>query len=416
MCGNILPTVASHHPGIVCDNNLQFDFGGAAQPILVAAAIDYDTKNGNVHGAISKLVESRAKDQRLEQLGLTPPSAPGTSWPPKSEIAIRREKEREMEGGTILIGRHTFKEYMHGLKRGWTVPITVDKVDEEEALAMTLADDGVFDERDTPPGVSEFGGDDDIPTHVDSGNPAQTGVTAAPPRSALFSPLQTLRAPPGLTARTPSSSSSPASPTHSLNPALTTPPATIPAQPPILLVSFPNRLGFLNVPLMIVDFFNERRNVRNGCEAAYKLVLAYTRDIRGPTSSSEPTDLDFAIDTEKNYRSSYNDTPKVISKARESYYTELGDKIALARTLAREEREPTKDEVAYPPKTEVELRAQRLAKEKKWREEEEAFTFVKAGEGVQWDERFEGGVLRVFREPSMEEEREFEEGRSGKFQ
>jgi import inner membrane translocase subunit TIM54 len=29
------------------------------------------------------------------------------------------DAQRELEGGTVLVGRASFKEYMEGLKRGW---------------------------------------------------------------------------------------------------------------------------------------------------------------------------------------------------------------------------------------------------------------------------------------------------------
>lgn len=85
------------------------------------------------------------------------------------------------------------------------------------------------------------------------------------------------------------------------------------------------------------------------------------------------------------FRSSYNDdTIKVISKARESFYGELPAKLLTARQLARNEREATKDEVAYPPPTEVELRETRLKKERRWRSDERAWEFLKAGVPVEW--------------------------------
>ena len=44
----------------------------------------------------------------------------------------------------VLIGRHTLKEYMEGLKRGWMGP--VNKLDREGDVAKTLEFDGVFGE------------------------------------------------------------------------------------------------------------------------------------------------------------------------------------------------------------------------------------------------------------------------------
>ena len=47
------------------------------------------------------------------------------------------------------------------------------------------------------------------------------------------------------------------------------------------------------------------------------------------------------------------------------------------------------------PASEVELRAERLGKELKWRAQEDGWKAVRPGVGVSWDERFRG-VLKVF--------------------
>lgn len=373
-----------------------------------------------MYGAISELIRDKAKEQRREQLGILPPASP---WSPPTAVDKQKEHERWMEGGTILIGRHTFKEYMHGLQQGWTE--SLQAVDAEEVLANRLSEDGRFDEPEEPfaldPGSNETGSSDDSPPS--SSSPALRPSPTARPPSSLFAPLSRNQQPSPQSSLSESTSAVPES--------MTQIPESIPIQPPILLVYYPNRLGFLNIPLIIADFFNERKNVRIGCEAAYKLVMNESRPFIPPTStiiskdegSSSPTengetettsvpessgsalglmghggDADFAVDSEDNFGKSFAKLPKTTAKARESYYKELPDKLKLARALARGEREPTKDEQAYPPSTEVELRSQRLSKEKKWTSDEDAWKWLRAGSGVTWDERFES-ALRVFTTP-----------------
>lgn len=313
------------------------------------------------------------------------------------------------------------------------------KVDDEEVLANRLAGDGRFDEvEDAPsPSTESEPVPDDQPAPVapvptSQFLPPATSTPQSRPPTSLFAPLGSIRQPPKPRAPPPqSTTATPSVPDH-----LTQPPATLSPQPPLLLVYYPNRLGFLNIPLIIADFFNERKNVRIGCEAAYKLIMNETRPIVPPTSSSpsdtvpssfvaddnqehkdtEPSpstpnendfeglhggDLDFALESESNYGKSFAKLPASIIKARESYYADLPAKLALARSLARSERPPTKDEEAYPPSTEVELRAQRLSKEKRWVGDEEAWKFLRAGSGVAWDERFRD-ALRVFETPASE--------------
>ena len=55
-------------------------------------------------------------------------------------------RARALKGGSIIVGRMTFKEYMEGLRRGWTE--SPEKMDREEALAHALENDGRFDEAE----------------------------------------------------------------------------------------------------------------------------------------------------------------------------------------------------------------------------------------------------------------------------
>ncbi|SRR5258708_379500 len=367
-------------------------------------------RNGNYHGAISDLVRERVRQRREAETDI----APSKQWnTPTAKLDLQLEREREMQGGVVIIGRHTFKEYMHGLREGWTTSLA--KVDKEEALALVLAEDGTFDEPENNPNHSVDTGE----VTLDSQEPDSLRVaqpspfTSSKPLTPVFSPLGNLRGPPR--PRTPLTLSQTSNPAAE---ASYSPPASIPPQPPFLLVEFPNRIGFRNVPMMIYDFFNERRLVKAGCEAAYRLVFAQTRPFISPTTI-EPTvdvtlpltqgfgmggDLDFDVDKEQMYGRGYRDILATIAAARKGYYGELPGKLRITRALARGERESTKDEKTYPPPTEVELRAERLKKELRWKEDEGAYQWLRQGTGVTWDERF-NSVFGVFRDPSEEEVR-----------
>ena len=196
--------------------------------------------------------------------------------------------------------------------------------------------------------------------------------------------------------------------------------------PPILLVDYVNYLGLSQIPNMIWEFFNERHKVRSGAEAAYKLIMNESRPFTGPSTSTsasimddlttspanpfpselqpEPTDLEFGKGSESWYKNStVRDFASDIQKAREGYYKELPAKLEVARAIARGTREPTKDEISYPPPTEVEIRAERMKKELRWRSDEAGWEIVKPEKEVDWDDRF-NGVLKVFVEPSIQED------------
>jgi len=173
---------------------------------------------------------------------------------------------------------------------------------------------------------------------------------------------------------------------------------------------------------MIWEFFNERHKVRSGAEAAYRLIRGQARTFNAPpaesftqlaeadsdlnTSPANPhmsetslSDLDFDKETESYYKKSIvSSFASGIEKAREDYYAALPARLETARALDRGTREPTKEERNHPPPTEVELRAERMKKELRWRADEEGWDIVKPEKDVEWDERFRP-ALQVFVDP-----------------
>ena len=346
-------------------------------------------------GDIARRVAEDIRAERRLMLGLDQPITGPMQLPGTSPEEKRR---RWLEGGLVIVGRHTLKEYMAGLKRGWTEGLEV--VDREEQLAKELENDGKFDEPEPESPLDSSSGDDEpIPT--------PSRIPSSRPFSVLASP--TLRAPP------------PPKPADGIPPHLNAPPATIAPQPPMLLVSFTNHIGLTQIPIMIWDFFNERYRVRDGAEAALKLIKGCTRPFTAPPpevlaraeeastdpaqphkpflAEVSPTDLDFDREAESFYKKSVvRDFLKEIESARKRYYDDLAKKLETARALARGTREPTKEERDNPPPTEVELRAERLKKELRWRTDEEGFNIIRPDKNVEWDERFRD-VLKVYTDP-----------------
>ncbi|TFK54661.1 hypothetical protein OE88DRAFT_1693484 [Heliocybe sulcata] len=360
------------------------------KPILVAAAIDYDMIKGQRHGDITRRIAEEVQTHRREVLGID--KKPESVMPSPTDQSPEAVRRRELEGGLVIIGRPTFKEFMAGLKKGWSESIR--KVDREEELAQLLADDGVFDEVELEVQKATLEGDDDEPIPTPSKLP-----------SSVYSPFQQIaqqRSVPKHKFRA-----------EELAETLDTPPNTITSLPPLLLVPFTNHLGFKQVPYMIWDFFNERSKVRAGSEAAYKLVMNHTRPfVVGPAPSESPvladmplittnSDLDFDIAAEAFYKSSVGSLPSEIEKARTEYYKALPARLKASRDIARGVREHTKDELANPPPSEVELRAERMKKELRWKRDEEGWDVVRPDRPVEWDPRFMD-ALRIFIDPATE--------------
>ena len=345
------------------------------QPIFVAAAIDYTIIAGKRHGDIATRVANDIKTERRVALGLDPPPLSAPTLAIKGMLETKRR--RLHEGGIVIVGRPAFREYMAGLRRGWTE--SLERVDEDERLSRELESDGHFDEPEVSLGLSsdDFADAEPIPT--------PSRLPPSPPPG-IYSPLSTAIPPPA-------QSSPPAQRTRDPG-ADVPPPTSLPPQAPLLLVPFLNLVGIKLVPLMLWDFFNERHKVRSGAEAAYKLVSCAMRPF-------ERSDLDFGTSAEGYYKSSTAAIPAEIQKARAEYYKTLPEKLATARALARREREPTKLEIEAPPPTEVELRAERLKKETRWSADERGWDLVRPDAPVEWDDRWDG-PLEVFADPTAE--------------
>ncbi|KAL8404912.1 hypothetical protein RB594_009701 [Gaeumannomyces avenae] len=104
------------------------------KPIIAASGLDWDFVQGRQQGDVRAVVAERVRRARRTveaDLGGGGGSAP----PPEPEVPTvedlieanrRRNNVREFDGprGDIVIGRHTWKEYIRGLHEGWLGPLT----------------------------------------------------------------------------------------------------------------------------------------------------------------------------------------------------------------------------------------------------------------------------------------------------
>ncbi|THG99978.1 hypothetical protein EW026_g2489 [Hermanssonia centrifuga] len=340
------------------DRSMKY-FRKYVKPILVAAAVDYEMINGRRHGDLTERIANDIKKRRRLLAGID-------ELPPLAQMLRSNTPEakqmRELEGGIVIVGRPTFKEYMAGLKRGWTESLEI--VDKEENLARTLASDGKFDEPEPEP----------IDVGVVDGEPIPTASKLQPSK-----PLPVFT-PPHL--KTSSSSPPNLQDRSSIPDALNAPPPTIPPQPPLLLVSFLNHIGLTQIPSMIWEFFQRTAQGSLRCRGC-SVMSSEPTPAQPYAMDPLSTDLDFDKEVESYYKTSIVKSFKSdIEKVRQSYYNELAKKLEIARDLARGTREPTKDEISYPPPTEVELRSERLKKELRWHSDEAGWNIVKPDSSV----------------------------------
>lgn len=388
----------------------------------MAAAIDYDLVSAPQHGSLTRHLQAKIIKARRRALsrqlgledGVTSLEMPEAWFPSGTpgQLSVEEQAQREVEGGVVIVGRHTLKEYMEGLRRGWMCG--VGKFDREAQVKALVEADGLFDTPDAQDaGVAE-------PTVPAPVTEAETPQQTTPPKPLGLGALPFMNKP---TPTSPSSQQTTPKPTidpETLIPeSAHLPPTHLPDQPPMLLLPWLNHLGFKQVPWMFVGLFNEREKYREGGEAAIKLIFGGQRDFEGTsnelvaelessstvtealnTTTTTTTDLDFDAHVEEFYKKSFANTPAKIAKLRETYYADLAARLETARALAAGTRERTKEEDAKPPLTVDELRAERLKKEIRWRNEEEGYEIVKKGSPVAWDERWKGW-LKVYTDPEQ---------------
>lgn len=314
------------------------------------------------------------------------------------------DAQRELEGGTVLVGRASFKEYMEGLKRGWMGGVNPWSL--EADVKRKIEGDGVFDdpataqlrdaaaaERDSAAANLDDSSLPSTPSPVPS-NPTGLGFLSRP-------------TPPPFSPSNPNGSqSAPSIPAH-----LHLPPSPLPPQPPILFLPYTNHMGFKAFPYFIYQFFTERHRVRAGSEAALALIESNTRPFQSPTREDQGVttdpetgkltrqggDLDFDLEGESFTRKSFKKFPSQIETARKDYYDALRTRVESVLDLQAGRRQMTDAELSGKTKVEMidEMKDERLKKEMRWYGGEDGYEIVKPEQPVVWDPRWDGW-LRVF--------------------
>jgi import inner membrane translocase subunit TIM54 len=249
------------------------------KPVLVAAAMDWDVIEGRKEGDVRWKTAENVRRKRRR-------GGEGTPVPEEEySVELVREKAGTSEyggvAGDLVVGRHTWKEYVRGLHEGWLGP----------ADAPVVAEPALLETQDEAHGTAG------------AANTSSVAGTSAPSSQSLVSTLSDTvaassetdppaDAPPTEEEKPKEEPSKPRHPPAYITPE-SYPSATISALAPEMIgpatpIAFPHILGFRNTPIRIYRFLTRRRTADTvGRQVAAAILASY----RAPDTSSQPVEV-----------------------------------------------------------------------------------------------------------------------------
>jgi import inner membrane translocase subunit TIM54 len=249
-------------------------FNEYIKPILVTAALDWDAVEGRREGDVRAGLAERIRKLRKKK---------GESTTEPIEIALAEEIEGLRQragvsewtgpGGDIIIGRHTWKEYVRGMHEGWLGPLDTPPTPEPTVEAVT--------EPTTQP--TPVSAEATTPAASDDASPAATPDAAKPeeaekPKEEENKPKKKKQPPPFITTAEYENASLSQNCPQALGPAA--------------IIPFPHLLGFFNFPIRMYRFLNRRQAADTiGRETAAAVLGAYRPfETAGETSVANEED------------------------------------------------------------------------------------------------------------------------------
>lgn len=243
------------------------------KPILVAGALDWEVIEGRREGEVraglaEKIRKARQRNDDAPQLEI----ATGSKHDGQDLVEELRRKGgiKEWNGlqGDLVLGRHTWKEYIRGLHEGWLGPL--DPPPTPDNVSSSTRPEGHRGSQE-PDFTSETVSADSISGSQDLIQPQET--TPDPPVPPPPPPAKK-------TSLIPAYISSSAYHTRSL-------PSSIPPNlPPSLPLPFPHLLGFLNTPTRLYRFLTQRKLAEETGALVAGMVLG--SNVRSFRSSTTP--------------------------------------------------------------------------------------------------------------------------------
>ena len=261
------------------------------KPILVAGAMDWDVVEGRREGEVraglaEKIRKLRKRNGETSQAEADEESQEDLYYEMRKRVGIT-----DCDGlqGDLVLGRHTWKEYVRGLHEGWLGPLAEPQSPEPELTdfqpaAAQSPESPLPEIQSSEP--SSSGNPDSSPPQI--GTSTSESSSEKPAEKVAEKPAKTPVRPPYITPA--EYASSPTAPTL---------PSSL---PPSLTVPLPHLLGFFQFPIRIYRFLNRRHLADSTGASVAALVLAsQTRSFAQSTDfapATVPDDASPSVDSQ----------------------------------------------------------------------------------------------------------------------
>lgn len=266
------------------------------KPILVAGALDWEVIEGRREGEVRAGLASKIRRIRRRTGENVEAQDTEESVEDRLEDFRRGAQIKNWDGiqGDLILGRHTWKEYVRGMHEGWIGPLDPPKLSEpplqDAADVFTSSSNATTSSPSQPLPTQSTNEPSSVPIRDESiQEPSNTESESLPRAEPLTQePEKPPDKPPPKISPTP----------PYINPAGYTVSPLSPETPlafsPSTVLPFPHLLGFLNTPTRIYRFLNRRQLADDTGRLVATLVLA--SDVRsfgsgrGFFTSADPDD------------------------------------------------------------------------------------------------------------------------------
>jgi len=238
--------------------NAQDHFKEYVKPILVASGLDWEFIQGRKEGDVRAELAEKIRNQRL------PPDQRTVEDPIATMRLSSGISEFDGPRGDIVLGRHTWKEYVRGLHEGWLGPLAEPQKPQEDELPKEIIEQTSESTIESLPGIT-----------IDASTVRDVSEVA--PTEAPSTDKDKLKKPP---------QPSPFITTFEYSAA--TAPSSLPQEfDPSTPISFPHILGFLNTPKRLYRFLNRRKLADSIGRETAAIILSNYRPYHTSTAVGE---------------------------------------------------------------------------------------------------------------------------------